>query len=113
MCTYDRNKTDPVEVESIKHLSSKEQAHQIAGKISKISQEYDPLQSDDVTIPKFENSSKPKFQALQVKKKLKKLRVNNAVTPEDLPQKLVKYWCKPLSVPLCHLVNSFLSMRFG
>ena len=48
-------------VESIKHLSDKEQAEKIADKFSKVSQEYEPLKAEDIKVPKFESSDIPCF----------------------------------------------------
>ena len=38
ICSYDQHKSDPVIVESIKHLSAQEKAEAIADKFSKVSQ---------------------------------------------------------------------------
>ena len=43
LCSYDQKKSENVEIESIKHLSDKEQAELIADKFSKVSQEFQPL----------------------------------------------------------------------
>ena len=40
LCSYDRIKTEPVIVDSIKHLDHQEQAEAIADKFAKVSQEY-------------------------------------------------------------------------
>ena len=50
LCSYDQHKSDPVIVESIKHLSNEEQAEAIADKFSRVSQEYDPLLKEDIQI---------------------------------------------------------------
>ena len=47
LCSYDQNKSDPIIVETIKHLSDKEQAELIADKFSKVSQEYEQSRKED------------------------------------------------------------------
>ena len=55
MSSYDQHKSEQTIVESIKHLSSKDQCEVIADKFSKVSQEYEPLNKDDIKIPDFDN----------------------------------------------------------
>ena len=59
LCSYDQKKSEPVIVESIKHLSDAEQAEKIADKFSKVDQEYDPLLDDDIEIPKCDKKNCP------------------------------------------------------
>ena len=49
-------------MESIKHLTDEEQAGVIADKFARVSQEYDPLQSEDINVPEFEDSSIPEYR---------------------------------------------------
>ena len=67
LCSYDQLKYEPIVVQSIKHLSDKDQAEVIADKFSKISQEYEPLQAKYIDIPKFAESSIPRFTPAQIK----------------------------------------------
>ena len=110
MCSYDQQKSEPVVVESIKHLSSKEQAEQIADKFCKVSQEYEPLKTSYIEVPNFAKSDIPSFVPKQVKKYLQKLRTNKAVPPGDIPLKLVKLFASQLSVPLCEIINSSIKL---
>ena len=98
-------------VESIKNLSDKEQAEKIADKFSKVSQEYEPLKTEDIKIPEFDQSSVPCFKPYQVQEHLKKVKTNKAVPPGDIPSKLIKIFAAELSTPLCHIINS--SIRLG
>ena len=111
LCSYDQLKSEPIIVESIKHLSDKEQAEVIEDKFSKLSQEYEPLQAKDIEIPKFEESSIPRFSPAQVQKHLEKVKTNRSVPPGDIPSKLVKAFAAELSFPLCDIINS--SIRLG
>ena len=51
LCSYDQHKADPVIVESIKHLTDTAQAEAIADKFSRVSQEYEPLKTDQIEVP--------------------------------------------------------------
>ena len=83
LCSYDQKKSEPTIVESIKHLSDKEQAEIIADKFSKVSQEYEPLSKDDIDIPEFDKSSIPLFKPEQVQKHLEKVKTNKSVPPGE------------------------------
>lgn len=110
ICSYDQHKSDPVIVGTIKHLSSKEQAEVIADKFSKVSQEYDPLKSEDIQVPHFEISDIPVFVPKQVQKRLEKLKTNKAVPPGDIPCKLIKMFARQISIPLCDVINSSIKL---
>ena len=53
-------------VESSKHLSAKEQAEKIADKFSKVSQEYDPLKTEDIKVPEFDKNDIPFFTPVKL-----------------------------------------------
>ena len=111
LCSYDQHKNEPIVVESLKDLSDKEQAERIADKFAKVSQEYDPLKTEDIQIPAFDKSTIPEFSSKQVEKHLKQVKVNKAVPPGDIPPQLIKLFAKELSTPFCHIINS--SMKCG
>ena len=98
-------------MDSIKHLTDKDQAEVIADKFAKVSQEYEPLEKEDIDIPEFDASSIPSFTADQVQQKLLKLKTNKSVPPGDIPPKLIKMFSAFLSVPLSHIINC--SISFG
>ena len=110
LCSYDQMKSEPIIVESIKHLTDKEQAEIIADKFAKVSQEYEPLKSEDIHVPEFEQSTIPSFTHQQVKKHLEKIKTNKAVPPGDIPPKLIKTFAAEMSKPLSHIINSSIKM---
>ena len=67
LCSYDKEKMEPLVVDSIKHLTDQEQAEVIADKFSKVSQEYEPLQKDDIEVPFFDEKSIPSFLHLMLR----------------------------------------------
>ena len=110
LCSYDQEKLEPVIVDSIKHLSIKEQAEAIADKFSKVSQEYEPLQKEDIKIPDFDEMSIPKFNPIDVQANLEKIKANKSVPPGDIPPKLTKLFAAQLSVPFCDIINSSIKL---
>ena len=61
--------SESVTVQSIRHLSDQQQAEEIANKFARVSQEYDPLDKNDITVPPFCESSIPVFTPQQVRQK--------------------------------------------
>ena len=110
LCSYDQHKSDPVIVNSIKHLSNEDQAKAIVDKFSKVSQEYDPLLAEDIKIPEFEEESVPQFRPIDVQRKLEKLKTNKSVPPGDIPVKLIKLFAAQISVPLCDVINTSIKL---
>jgi hypothetical protein len=74
LCSFNQNKLQPVVVESIKQLSPQEQAEAIADKFSKVIQEYEPLEDDDIAVPHFEENEIPQFSPKDVKKHLEAVK---------------------------------------
>ena len=106
LSSFDQHKNEPIIVESIKHLSDKEQAEKIADKFSKVSQEFDQLKTDDIKIPEFDKSTVPRISPKDVLKHLRKVKTNRAVPPGDIPPNLIKLFANELAIPLCHIINS-------
>ena len=110
LCSYDQNKSDPIIVETIKHLSDKEQVELIADKFAKTSQEYDPLKKDDINIPDYDISSVPIILPSKVKSTLESIKINKSSPPGDVPPKLIKEFASELSVPFCEIINSSIKL---
>ena len=77
LCSHDQKKSEPITVESLKHLTVKEQAEAIADKFCKVSL-----------------------------KKIESIKTNKSVPPGDIPPTLAKMFAKELSSPLCDVINS-------
>ena len=111
LCSYDKIKTEPVVVDSIKHLDNQEQAEAIADKFAKVSQEYEPLQNSEIDIPDFNPEEIPVFKQEDVQKHLEKVKLKKAVPPGDLPPLLIRKFAKQISIPLCDIIN--FSVKYG
>ena len=90
MSSYDQGRSEQVIIESIGHMTDKDQAEVIADHISSVSQEYDLLQTGDTQVPHFLAESIPQFSVLQVRENVIKIRVKKATAPGDIPASLVK-----------------------
>ena len=64
--SHDQQKNQQTNVDEISHLSDQEQAEKIADKFSSIQNEYEALQTDDISIQPFEASDIPQFHPAQV-----------------------------------------------
>ena len=111
LCSFDKEKRDSIEVESIRDMTASDQAEEIASKFAKVSQEYTPVMRDEIDIPDCSNTSMPEFTEIDVQKKLEKLKVKKAVSPGDIPPLILKTFAKHLSEPLCNIIN--LSIKKG
>ena len=65
MTSYE-NKGEELIVDNISHLSDQEQCELIADEFAKIPNEYSPLHTEDIHIPKFTEHDIPQFRPAQV-----------------------------------------------
>ena len=59
--SFDQQKNEQPNVAEISHLSNQQQAEMIAEKFASIPNEYQPLKSEDISIPSFTESEIPQF----------------------------------------------------
>ena len=87
-------------IDEISHLPDQEQAEIIADKFSSIPNEYQPLKTEDISIPNYSEKDIPQFEPSQVWLLLTQLKTNKATVPGDFPVKLVKMFAAYLAEPL-------------
>ena len=107
--SYDQQKCEQPQVDEISHLDDLEQAEIIAEKFSKIQNEYQPLKTDDISVPRFEEKDIPQFHPSQVWFALSRLNTNKATVPGDFPATLIKQFAAYLAEPLTDIINSSIS----
>ena len=107
---FDQAKFDVVQVDEINHLSDQEQAEAIADSFSAISNEYKPVNKDDIKIPAFTSSEIPQFKPHQVKKYLQNLKTNTSTAPGDIPAKVIKEFSQFLCIPVADILNTGLKV---
>ena len=95
-----------LEVENIKHLSSKEQAEMIASKFAEVSNEYEPLDRSKIHIPYFSQEDVPVFTEQEVLEVLMDLKVNKASRQTDIPARILKAFANKLSEPMTKVINN-------
>ena len=106
---YDQAKTEQVQVEEISHINDQEQAEAIADSFSSISNEYNPVNKEDISIPDFEKSSIPNIKPYQVRTYLSKIKTNKSTPPGDIPAKVIKEFALFLCVPVADIINNGVS----
>ena len=106
MTHFDQEKFEPIQVESIEVLPDQIQAEIITDSFSAISNEYNPIDRNQINIPTFHSDSIPVFYPYQVKRKLEKVKENKASVPGDIPACIIKKLTTELSVPLANIINT-------
>ena len=95
-----------VNIDEISHLPDQEQAEIIAAKFSSIQNEYQPLKTEDISVPTFSKEEFPQFQPSQVWLLLTQLKTNKATVPGDFPAKLIKLFAAYIAEPLTDIINT-------
>ena len=96
------NSEDP-EVLSIKDLPNQIQAETMADEFSAISNLYQPLNEDDITIESSNKAPIPLMTPYFVHQKIKKMKNNSATMKGDIPVKVIKKFAYELSFPLSNI----------
>ena len=82
---YNQDKNSHLVINEISHLPGKTQAEKIADQFSSIQNEYEPLKSTDIIIPKFDIKYIPQFLPSQVWIKLLKIKGAKSTVLNDIP----------------------------
>jgi hypothetical protein len=88
--SFDREKSETLQVDEISHLQYQDQAEAIADSFSAISKEYDPVKKDNIKVPSFQKSSIPQFKPHKIRKYLENIKTNKSTAPGDIPAKIIK-----------------------
>ena len=116
MSNYDQQKSEQVIVEEISDFSDFEQAELIADNFSKISNQYNPINPEDILrhTPSSKRNKKatPIFEPHEVYEYLRKIKSNTATVKGDIPVKIVKEFAPELSGPLFAILNCMKGGNF-
>ena len=107
---YDQHLVDPIQVSTICEYSDEEQAEMIADNFSKISQEYDALNTCDISIPSFSEDTIPHISQSEVKKALDEVKTKVSTIPGDIPASILKTFSLQLSAPLTDIINTSIKL---
>ena len=105
-----QGKPEHIVVDEINHLPDQQQAEKIANHIASISQEFDHLKLDDITIPDFLKSTIPHIRVAEVEEKILMIKQKKATANGDIPAKLIKVAAEVLSVPLTNVINASIRL---
>ena len=103
--SYDQHLVDPIQVSSICDYTDQEQAELIADSFFKISQEYNALQSCDISVPHFSEESIPQVSQSEVKEVLEHIKTKVSTVPGDIPAFILKTFASFIFKPLTDLIN--------
>ena len=78
-------------VQDINELTDQDQAEKIAEKFAAIQNEYDPLESEKIHVPKFGDNEIPQFHPAQVWFVLSRLNINKSTVTGDIPARILKH----------------------
>ena len=109
--SYDQQRNDQPLVDEINHFPDQQQAEIIAEKFASIQNEYQALETEDISVPHFEESEIPIFHPAQVWFVLTRLDTNKATVAGDFPAKLIKQFAAYLAEPFTDVINT--SVRRG
>ena len=108
MLRIDQNDFEKLVVEDIKDLPDHEQAERIADKFVEISLEYEKLETDDIKVPRFEESEIPIITEKEVFEALAEMDASKSSIAGDIPIKFWKLFAKELSKPVTNVINTAL-----
>ena len=108
---YEKEKSEDIVVDTIKHLSDDEQAELIADKFAEVSQEYEELKDGDIEIPEYNDDEIPQFSEAEVREALKEMDAKKSSIKGDVPAQLFKHFGAELAKPVADVINS--SIRQG
>ena len=106
LTSFDQHKSANIIVESIKDLTSKEQAEKIADKFAEVSQQYEEIKPEEIDIPFFSDDDIPEISEAEVTATLMELDVNKSDVKDDIPAKILKEFAPLLGRPVADLINT-------
>ena len=92
-------------VDEISHLTNEEQAEKLADAFSSVSQEYEPLKTENINVPPFKTEDIPNISVQIVEIFLRDIKTCKAITKDDIPSKIFKKFANYLSDPIASLIN--------
>ena len=98
---FNQEKSDIFQVGEISHLPDQEQAEANAESFWDISNEYDLVKKDNISIPHFSKSSISQFKPQIIRKYLQNIK-----TRQDIPSKIIKEFALFLCVPMSDIINT-------
>ena len=107
MSSIDPTRDEKICVEKLEELSSMDQAEFIADSFAEISNAYQPLKREDISIPDVGDSKPcPLFEPFEIYEKIRKMKKKSSTVLGDLPWRVILEYSVELSTPLSNIYNS-------
>ena len=106
LTSFDQHDSEDVIVESIKDLTSQEQAENIADKFAEISQEYDEIKPEEIEFPTFSEKDIPEISEAEVIATIKEMDTSKSNVKDDIPAKILKEFASHLGKPVADIINT-------
>ena len=108
MTSHDQQKYEKLVVQEINHLSEEEQARKLSEHFSKIPNEFNSLNKDDINILPIKPQDIPQFEPVQVWTILTQLKSNKSTVSGDISVRIFKEFAAHIAEPLAHVFNTSL-----
>ena len=105
----DQGKSADVICEEIQNVSDQEQAEILADCFAGISNEYEAIKEDELTLNMEQMGELPQFTPLQVLGYIMKLKTNKSTVSGDIPASIIKKHAEFLCAPLATVLNTCIS----
>ena len=109
MTSYDHMKANEVIVDSISHLSDKEQVELIADNFMKVSNLYEPIDPEKIYLKAENEKPIPVIEAHEVYEYLKRIKTNTSTVKDDVPAKIIKEFAPELSTPMADIISCMVT----
>ena len=101
----DNTAEEQVQVAELKDFSDKEQVEIIAKSFAQISQEFQPLNRDEIQYPSFNEHDFPTISETDVLRVLEDLNISKSEQKGDIPARILKHFSKYFSKPIAEQLN--------
>ena len=108
MTSFNYHQEEKLIVDEICHLSVEAQAELLADNFSLVSNQYNELKNDDISVPDIEASTVPSFTPQSVLPYLSTIHVNKSNIKGDIPAKFIKMLSSFICKPFAHILNTML-----
>ena len=96
---------EQMNAEEISNLNNQSQAEAIADSFCSISNEYKPLETNDINIEGCCGTPSPTLEPYQVYEYLKRIKTKVSTVKNDIPAAIIKEFAAELSSPLADIIN--------
>ena len=109
MSSSEKIRNDNVLVQEFANISSQSQTELIADRFAEVSQQYQPLKSEDILLPNLlESKPLPLFESQGIHCRIKKMKKMSSTIAGVIPWRISSAFSMELSEPISHMFNSAL-----